>query len=163
MPEIHSQAPQDTEALITHIRAYYHERHRKDLSELLPLARRVDDVHWGDLDLPHGLADLVEDLSRDLETHMAKEEDVLFPLMLQGKRPTILQPLAAMRRDHQEQERNAKSLATLTHGFTPPKDACGSWRRLYTGLAQVAADLDQHLHLENDILFPRFKRQAEEV
>ena len=160
MPEIQPQTPEETRALITHIQTRYHDRHRQDLVELLALARRVEDVHWSDPDLPQGLADLVEDLSRDLEQHMAKEEGILFPLLLQGEDPVIRHPIAAMRHDHEAHRKGVKALASLTHSFTPPHDACGSWRRLYAGLAQFAADLEHHMHLEDDILFPRFEQKA---
>ena len=92
MPETQPQAPEETRALITHIQTRYHDRHRQDLVVLLALARRVEDVHWGDPDLPQGLADLVEDLSRGLEEHMGKEERVLFPQMLEGDHQRILHP-----------------------------------------------------------------------
>ena len=153
-------APEDTASLIAHILARYHERHRDDFATLLPLAQRVEDVHYGDPDLPEGLADLVEDLSRDMEAHMAREEGVLFPLMLQGGHPVIGEPIAAMRRDHDGHGEGTAKLARLTSGFTPPEHACGSWRRLYAGLAQLAADLDHHRRLEEEVLFPRFEALA---
>ena len=153
-------APEKTEALIAHIQARYHDRHRADLAELLPLARRVEDVHWGDPDLPEGLAALVEDIDRAMEEHMAKEEAVLFPMMLQGGHPMIRHPIAAMRHEHDAHGQGIERLAQATRGFTAPPHACGSWRRLYAGLAQLAAELEHHMHLENDILFPRFEAPA---
>ena len=66
----------------------------------------------------------------------------------------IRHPIAAMRHDHEAHRKGVKALASLTHSFTPPHDACGSWRRLYAGLAQFAADLEHHMHLEDDILVP---------
>lgn len=153
-------APEETAPLIAHILSRYHERHRDDLAALLPLARRVEDVHWGDPDLPQGLADLVEDIARDMEEHMAKEEGILFPLMLQGGHPMIGAPIAAMRHDHDGHGESTARLAKLTGGFTPPGHACGSWRRLYAGLKQLADDLDHHMRLENEVLFPRFEARA---
>jgi regulator of cell morphogenesis and NO signaling len=164
MPEIQPQAPEEIEALITHIQTRYHDHHRQELAALLMLARRVEDVHWGDPDLPQGLADLVEDLRQDLDEHMATEDSVLFPLMLQDGHEMISQPIAAMRCDHEGHEQGAKALAALTtHGFTPPGHACGTWQRLYAGLAKLAADLEHHMYLESDILFPRFERQAQQA
>ena len=153
-------APDDTEALIAHIRSRYHDRHRDDLAALLALVRRVEDVHYGDPDLPEGLGDLVEDIGRELEDHMAKEEAVLFPLMIRGGHPMIAHPLAAMRHDHDGHEGQVARLSALTRGFAPPAHACGSWRRLYADLAQLAADLEHHMHLENEVLFPRFEGRA---
>jgi regulator of cell morphogenesis and NO signaling len=65
-----------------------------------------------------------------------------------------------MRHDHDGHGESAQALRELTRDFTPPDHACGSWRRLYAGLAQLAADLEHHMRLENDILFPRFESGA---
>lgn len=116
-------APEGTAPLIAHLLARYHDRHRDDLAALLPLARRVEDVHWGDPDLPQPLADLVEDLSQNLEAHMSREEGLLFPLLLQGGHPSIRGPIAAMRHDHAEQARMTARLDRLTSGFTAPEHA----------------------------------------
>lgn len=156
MSEMSLQVPGETEALIAHLQMHHHDRHRHALADLLPLAQRVEDVHWGDPDLPQGLANLVEDWGRDLEEHMAKEK-VLFPLMIRGDYQTIHQPIAGMRHDHEELERSAKALSDLTHGFAPPIHACVSWRRLYAELALLAAELESTMDLENNSHFPRFK------
>lgn len=159
MTDSQPPAPEETQALIAHIEARYHGRHREDLIDLLPLVRKVEDVHWGDPDLPLGLADLVEDLGRDLERHMAMEESALFPLMLGVEPPMILPAVAAMRRDHHGYRQGTRALAVLTRGFRPPEQACAAWLLLYARLARFAADLDHHIHLEDDILFPRFEPQ----
>jgi regulator of cell morphogenesis and NO signaling len=157
------EAPTDTAALIDHIRTRYHDRHRADLERLLPLARKVEDVHFGDPDLPDGLAVHLEQMAAEMEDHMTKEEHVLFPMMAMGGHPMIVHPIAMMRAEHEAHGDNAAALAAMTGQFTPPEGACGSWRALYAGLAQFAADLAHHMHLENDILFPRFEAMAADI
>jgi regulator of cell morphogenesis and NO signaling len=72
----------------------------------------------------------------------------------------IVHPIAMMRAEHDQHGDTSAALANLTAGFIAPEHACGSWRRLYAGLGQFAADLAHHMHLENDILFPRFEAMA---
>lgn len=162
-PEPQPPAPDDTAALIDHILARYHDRHRADLGRLIPLARKVEDVHFGDPDLPDGLSVLLEDMAAEMEDHMMKEEHVLFPMMRSGGHPMIAHPIAMMRSEHDAHGDNSAALAGLTGSFAPPEGACGSWRMLYAGLAQFSADLAHHMHLENDILFPRFEATGAEA
>jgi len=143
-------------ALIDHILQRYHAEHRADLAALLPLARKVETVHGDQEDAPHGVTDLLSALATDLEQHMAKEEQVLFPLMRQGGHPMISQPIAVMRQDHAEAEALTEKLRLLTRDFTPPAGACGSWRGLYAGIEKLVSDLKEHMILENDVLFPAF-------
>ena len=89
-------APTDPAALIEHILTRYHAVHREQLPELIAMARRVEAVHKGHPDVPAGLADLLEDMAQYLESHMAKEEQVLFPLLTTGGHD-----LAAPRREKQ--------------------------------------------------------------
>lgn len=162
-PTPQPEAPHETDALIAHIQARYHDRHRADLADLLPLARKVEDAHFGDPALPDGLAVLLEDMAAEMEDHMMKEEHVLFPMMLAGGHPMIVHPIAMMRAEHEAHGDNSAALAAMTADFTPPAHACGSWRRLYAGLGQFAADLAHHMHLENDILFRRFEAMAADI
>ena len=92
-----------------------------------------------------------------LESHMQKEEQVLFPLMLAGGNPMIVHPIAMMRHEHDECGEELRAIAALTGDMTVPDDACNSWRALYAGLAKLAEDLTEHIHIENNILFPRFE------
>src|SRR5215469_3119637 len=76
-----AEAPSETIELIDHILARYHEIHRRELRELVQLARKVEKVHAGNPAVPHGLADLLDHTRQELEQHMAKEELILFPAM----------------------------------------------------------------------------------
>ena len=153
-------APQDTDALITRIETCYHQAHRRDLPELSRLARRVEAVHRGVASAPVGLADLLERIAVELESHMQKEEQILFPLMRRGGHPAIEHPISMMMAEHDDHGAHLRALEALTNDFTPPDEACTTWRALYAGARKFADDLVEHIHTENNTLFPRVARQS---
>jgi regulator of cell morphogenesis and NO signaling len=155
MPE-GGAVPASTAALIALIQTGYHEVHRRELPELVRLARRVEAVHRDKAECPHGLADLLETMAAEMEDHMQKEEQILFPMMVRGGAPMIGHPIAIMRHEHDSHGTHLKALDALTHGATPPDGACNTWRALYAGIRKLEDDLMQHIHLENNVLFPRF-------
>lgn len=148
--------PQSTDELISLIETRYHAAHRRELPELTRLARRVEAVHKDHADAPFGLATLLETMEGELETHMRKEEQVLFPLMRRGRDPLIVQPIAVLLAEHDDHGAHLRALERLTGEFTPPEDACPTWRALCVGVKKFADDLVEHIHTENNILFPRF-------
>ena len=148
-------------ALIEHIIARYHEVHRAQLPELIRMARRVEAVHRDNPNTPHGLADALETMEQELLMHMHKEEAVLFPMLRAGGNSFVSQPIAMMRHEHNDHGEALEHLASLTNDITPPMGACNTWRALYTGLAQLREDLINHIHLENNILFPQFEQAAQ--
>ncbi|MBW6401834.1 DUF542 domain-containing protein [Roseomonas sp. HJA6] len=148
------EAPEETGALIDHIIARYHLVHRAQVPELVRLARRVEAVHRDHPDVPRGLADLLTRIEWEMGEHMQKEEQGLFPMLRVGHGPTIA--MALMRDEHDDHGARLRQLAAITHAHEPPEDACNSWRALYAGTAHFAEDLTQHIHLENNVLFPRF-------
>ena len=97
-----AEHPERTEDLITVIETRYHATHRRELPELVRLARRVEAVHKANPAVPRGIADLLERMGGELEDHMRKEEDVLFPLMRRGGHPMIAQPIAVMLAEHDD-------------------------------------------------------------
>lgn len=143
-------------ALIDHILRRYHEVHRAQFPKAIDLARRVETVHQNHPRCPRGLADHLAIMADHLMSHQGREEAVLFPMMLAGGHPMIRHPVARMEEEHRDVDQQLLRLATLTTDFTPPEDACGSWRALYRGCQEIAEDLREHMRLENDILFPRF-------
>ncbi len=140
-----------TDELIDHILVRYHQRHREQLTELLRLARRVEQVHGDRPECPNGLADHLAAMQQELEGHMLKEEQILFPAMRRGMLPT--QPISVMRFEHDQHGEALEKLSQLTNGITLPRGACNTWRALYLGLATMRDDLIEHIHLENNILF----------
>jgi regulator of cell morphogenesis and NO signaling len=100
-----------TEDLIRHIVERYHDVHRRELPELRALATRVEKVHADHPAVPAGLAEHLARMQAALESHMAKEEQVLFPLMLNGGHPMIGHPIGMMRHEHDEMRRRPRTPA----------------------------------------------------
>lgn len=148
--------PDETADLIDHILTRYHAVHRAELPELIRLARRVEAVHRDHPDAPAGLADLLEDTLQELETHMQKEEMMLFPMMQRGGHPMIEYPITVMRAEHEEHGNRLHLIEGLTNGMVLPPGACTTWRALYAGTRKLVDDLMEHIHLENNALFPRW-------
>jgi regulator of cell morphogenesis and NO signaling len=144
-------------ALIDHILTRYHEVHRAQLPELIRMARRVEAVHREHPDVPAGLGDFLEQMEQELLSHMMKEEQVLFPMLKAGGNPMVVHPIGMMRHEHVDHGAALERLAALTHDATPPAEACNTWRALYAGIAQLNDDLINHIHLENNVLFPQFE------
>ncbi len=149
--------------LIEYILHRFHDRHREQVPELLRLARRVEAVHGDRQDCPVGLADYLAFIEQDLESHMMKEEQILFPMLLRGIYAQSIGPIVRMRHEHDQHGNSLEKLAQLTNDITPPEGACNTWRALYAGLAQLREDLMQHIHLENNVLFPQIEKQAGET
>ncbi|MCM5570157.1 iron-sulfur cluster repair protein YtfE [Burkholderiaceae bacterium FT117] len=139
--------------LIEHIVSRYHARHRDQLPELVRLARRVEQVHGGRPDCPLGLAEHLEAMRQELESHMMKEEQILFPMLARGMREQAGGPISVMRFEHEQHGDALEGLDALTGGMVPPSGACNTWRALYLGLSALRDDLVAHIHLENNILF----------
>lgn len=151
-----TEAPDRTVDLINHIRTRYHDTHRAELISLIPLAAKVERVHGDHPDAPIGLANLLERIQSDLHSHMHREELMLFPLMERGDHQVLTRPIEQMRHEHDVEVQHLAELEHVTSGFHLPEGACNSWRALYIGANKFAEDLVRHMHLENEVLFPRF-------
>jgi regulator of cell morphogenesis and NO signaling len=151
-----AQPPLDTNALIETIVTRYHRVHSQELPELIRLAKRVEAVHRERPSVPAGLSPALERILGELTMHMQKEELILFPAMRKGGRASIQHPIAAMMAEHEDHGANLQTLKDLTDDMRAPEGACTTWRALYAGLRKFADDLVEHIHLENNILFPRF-------
>lgn len=152
--------PDDPADLTRFIETRYHETHRTQLATLIPLAEKVQTVHYGDEKVPVGLVDVLERLRGEMEVHMKKEELILFPAIRRGGMPGIVAPIAAMRADHDDHGRDIAEIRRLTHDLALPEGACRSWAALYDGLDTFLADLQAYIRLENDVLFPQFECEA---
>lgn len=91
---------------------------------------------------------------------MKKEELILFPAIRKGGMPGIESPIAVMRADHDDHAVEVVRIRSLTDGLTLPDSACRTWTALYAGLAEFLTDLEDHIRLENDVLFPQFEPKA---
>ena len=153
-----ARAPLDV--VVEHVLARYHAVHRAQFPEMLRLARKVERVHADAPGCPAGIADHVAAMAQELESHMRKEEGVLFPLILRGRGAVAAAPIAVMRMEHEEHGEALAGLARLTGGLVAPPGACTTWRALYDALRTFRDDLLHHIDIENDILFARAVRDG---
>ena len=148
--------------LADHIVEAYHDKLRDDLPRLERLAARVHQVHGArEPFLLEGISSLVGELSADLNSHMKKEELVLFPAIraleagLGSAGVPLSAPVAVMEAEHDRAGDLLAQLRAITNGYEPPDWACRTFRALYEGLAELERDMHVHVHLENNVLFPR--------
>ncbi|MBN1852568.1 MAG: iron-sulfur cluster repair protein YtfE [Pirellulales bacterium] len=141
--------------LIHHIVRRYHASLKTQIPRLIDLAERVEQVHADKPDCPEGLADLLVQVREAVESHLAKEEQILFPLILAGRGQTALMPVQVLMQEHEDHGWNLARIRDITNNFALPEYACASWRELYRSLEQLERELMDHIHLENNILFPR--------
>jgi regulator of cell morphogenesis and NO signaling len=156
-------------ALVGHIIQRYHHALHRDLPVLRDLAAKVARRHGADRPSLLAVRETVDRLSAEMASHMEKEEVVLFPMAVKlasegwadGPAPWIADgPIAMMEHEHAEVAAMLAELRVLTAGFTPPGDACTSFRGLYEMLAELERDTIVHVHLENNVLFPRIEELA---
>jgi regulator of cell morphogenesis and NO signaling len=147
--------------LVRFIVSRYHLALRAELPALITLAAKVETVHGKKPGCPHGLRDLLEDAHTAVLEHLAKEEGVLFPMILSGHGYMTAMPIHVMEAEHEEHGRNLARIRALTANLTPPPGACATWRALYLRLGALEAELMDHIHLENNVLFPRALTEAE--
>lgn len=162
------EAWDDLSALTSHIvtrhHAYVREMQPQITAWLAKLVQRHGARHSELADVQQTFAQL----SDELLTHMTKEEKILFPYinvlvaaLRSGSRlppspfGTIVNPIRVMEIDHEGAGDLSARLRELTRNFEPPPDACTTYRLCYQELERFEADLHQHVHLENNILFPR--------
>ncbi|MGX5915356.1 iron-sulfur cluster repair protein YtfE [Aliidiomarina sp. Khilg15.8] len=137
--------------LVEHILVRYHERHREQLTELIRLARRVEHVHSDHPECPLGLAEHLFETFHELESHMAKEEQILFPMLVGDTYPDG--PIMVMEEEHVQHGEALAKIDELTNGIRLPHGACNTWTALYIGLQEFKRDVMDHIHLENQVLF----------
>ena len=140
--------------LVEYILTQYHEAHRAEVPRLIAMAQKVERVHGEKPSCPSGLAAHLEFMADELEQHMQKEEQVLFPMIASGRGAMAAIPVQVMEQEHKDHGENLARMRELAHGFEPPAEACGTWRALYLGVAELESDLMHHIHLENHVLFP---------
>lgn len=142
--------------MIDHILVTYHQPLYEELPRLESMARKVLDVHR-DKD-PQRLSELFSiylEIQAELKQHMMKEEQILFPMIRQGQGARTGGPIAVMEKEHEAVGGALRRMRELTDDYTVPAEACNTWRALWHGLEALEKDLHQHIHLENNILFPR--------
>lgn len=142
--------------LIDHILEAYHRPLDEELPRLEAMARKVHAVHGPkDPDRLRAISRLCSELRAELEPHMRKEEMILFPMIRSGQGAMAQGPVHVMMLEHDQAGALLKRLRELTDGYTVPAGACNTWTALWHGLADLERSLHEHIHLENNILFPR--------
>lgn len=156
------------QALVEHIVSTHHEYVKIELPRLAMLAQKVVNRHGAHrVELPMIQASLAK-LDVELTQHLAKEEMILFPYIVESERaqksemkaPTacfgaVANPIAMMTQEHDAAGELLAGMRMLSQQFTTPDDACPTYHAFYDGLRDFERDLHQHIHLENNILFPR--------
>lgn len=150
-------------ALTAHIVRTYHDALREELPRLETMAVKVAQAHGRKDARLERIAEIVDALSDDLQSHMRKEELVLFPAIdaLEARGQASMRidaPIAAMEHDHDHAGELLAELRWLTSGWQPPQWGCATLRALYAGLSELEAAMHLHVHLENNVLFPRALR-----
>jgi len=156
------------EGLIDHIVGKHHSFTRLEIARLNSLFEKVCAAHAENHPELLRINVLFRELGADLDTHMAKEERVLFPYLVRMEasakqnvplfRPpfgTVANPVRMMMLEHDRAGELLKEIRALSADYVPPTDACFSYHTLYSALEALEKDLHQHIHLENNILFPR--------
>ena len=153
-------APVD--ALVQHILDTHHEFLRVAMPRLSFLTAKVANVHGGDHPELREVAAIFAKFHAEMEAHMAKEENILFPMIRAlaagestGFGPPVNAPISVMEAEHVDAGNDLETINRLTDGYAPPEGACNSYRAMLDGLRELEQDTHQHIHLENNILFPR--------
>ena len=154
--------------LIAHILDTHHVFTKSEMDRLQLLADKVLAAHGGNHpELVH-VDELFTRLCADLKPHMFKEEQILFPYIVamaeaaeqnvpgpMARFGTVSNPIRMMMMEHDTAGEILRELRALTSDYRVPADACMSYRTLYQALENFEKDLHQHIHLENNILFPK--------
>lgn len=133
----------------------YHAELRVELPELIALADRVEREHRDDALCPTGLRAHLEEMHQRVLDHLAKEERVVFPMILEGHGARTGGPVRVMELEHDEHLTNLARVRQMTHNFTASARASAEWNALYVRLGHLEAELLEHIALENTVLFPR--------
>lgn len=155
------------EALMAQIVAQHHEYVRRALPGLRQHAAKVAQVHGEHYPEMRQVNALVQMVADELEGHLAKEEEILFPYIAAlvraqagGELPeacfaSVAAPIQVMESEHEHAGRAFDEIRVLTHGYAPPPDACPTFRLLLGELQRFEEDLHVHVHKENYVLHPR--------
>jgi len=154
--------------LIAHINATHHRFVRTEIARINPLLEKVCGVHGKNHSELLHIQALFRGLAQELTSHMMKEEMVLFPYItrmeeavIQGEPllpppfGTVANPVTMMEHEHDAAGNALRAMRKASNDYAAPEGACASYQALYRAFVEFEADLHQHIHLENNILFPR--------
>jgi regulator of cell morphogenesis and NO signaling len=154
--------------LADYIYNQHHLYYYNELPVLKGLVTKVTEHHGSNHSELKDLYTLFMQLVQELDTHFMREEKVVFPFikaLVQAKRsgnfealnnqPSLSEPISIMEEDHEAAGDILDQMQKLTNNYTPPADACNSYQFLFKKLKELDEDLHQHIHLENNLLFPK--------
>jgi regulator of cell morphogenesis and NO signaling len=154
--------------LTRHIRERHHRYVREAIARVQPLLAKVKAKHGENHSEIADIQRLFTEVGREMIMHMQKEEQILFPYIDTLEKAnsthgsvelpffqTVRNPIHAMMKEHDAAGELVKQIRKASLEYTAPADACTSYKALYQDLREFEADLHQHVHLENNILFPR--------
>jgi len=154
--------------LVAHIVTRHHGFTREELVRVSNLLAKVCSVHGENHPELHRLHTVFQELKHELTSHMLKEEQVLFPYIenletaVRRGEPvptpffgTVRNPVRMMMQEHDDAGQALRDLREVSSNYQVPADGCITFRTLYQALEEFERDLHQHIHLENNILFPR--------
>ncbi|MGB0851004.1 MAG: iron-sulfur cluster repair di-iron protein [Bacteroidia bacterium] len=154
----------DIDLLTDYIEKNHHRYVEKRIPELKTYLNKIARVHGGRHPELIEVDELFSASAYDLLHHMEKEETILFPFVrkmaagVYEEKPqfgAVINPISVMREEHDNEGVRFRKIAKLTNNFTPPEDACTTYRVAFEMLKEFEEDLHQHIHLENNILFPK--------
>lgn len=166
-PQAEDFATMPLDDLVRYIENVHHAYVRNTIPSLTAYLTKLCKVHGERHPELFEIKELFDQSATELEQHMVKEEQILFPYIQalaaarRGKFPLspphfghLQNPITMMESEHEQEGARFKKIAALTDGFTPPKDACQTYRVAFMVLQEFEVDLHKHIHLENNILFP---------
>lgn len=152
----------DSNSIIEHIISHYHRPLEEELTMLSPYITKVSRVHGENHPELLKVFELYYALKTELLEHTAKEEALVFPLIKQLEDHTLenreqaISFIKELENEHDAAGDILKELRKITADFVPPADACGTFRLVYKRLENLEEQTFMHVHLENNILFPRY-------
>jgi regulator of cell morphogenesis and NO signaling len=157
--------------LVDHLEQTHHRYLWSELSRITALVDKIVSVHGGRHPELTDVATCYESVRADLEPHLIKEEQVLFPMVRQLEASTgalsfhcgaLRNPISVMLAEHDAVGDLLARLRQLTSDYAPPADGCATYAMCFAAMAELEADTHLHIHKENNVLFPLVVRMEAE-
>ncbi|WP_075981459.1 iron-sulfur cluster repair di-iron protein [Bacillus massilinigeriensis] len=151
-----------SDVIIEHIKNHYHRSLEEELANLSPYVTKVSKVHGDRHPELLKVHELFYELKKELLEHTAKEEASVFPMLLKldeqnvENREEIINEIIELEKEHDHAGNILRELREITSDYLLPFDACGTYRLVYSRLEGLESHTFDHVHLENNILFPRY-------
>ncbi|MEH7181225.1 iron-sulfur cluster repair di-iron protein [Neobacillus vireti] len=152
----------DSNTIIDHVINHYHRTSEEEISLLSPYVTKVSRVHGDNHPELLKVNELFYEFKKELIEHMTKEEEIVFPLIKQLSDGTVedreeaINMIVELEKEHDHAGEILRQIRAVTSDYTLPLDACGTYRLVYKRLEELEGLTFMHVHLENNILFPRY-------